>query len=197
MNKKILVIVDAQFDFANENGTLYVHGANVSVKKIIEFINLHKEEIEQVIFTMDNHPKDHCSLKINGGIWPEHCMQGTDGQKILPELIKACEDNDLPYKNLKKGEKPDVLDYTAFSHSRKVGNTIILKSSTDTLTVYNDKFIICGFAGDYCVKDSVADLIPVVGAENIEIFRDGIADIDDGTIFNNFIEENNLKIINI
>ena len=197
MNKKILVIVDAQFDFANENGTLYVHGANVSVKKIIEFINLHKEEIEQVIFTMDNHPKDHCSLKINGGIWPEHCMQGTDGQKVLPELIKACEDNDLPYKNLKKGEKPDVLDYTAFSHSRKVGNAIILKSSTDTLTVYNDKFIICGFAGDYCVKDSVADLIPVVGAENIEIFRDGIADIDDGTIFNNFIEENNLKIINI
>ena len=197
MNKKILVIVDAQFDFANENGTLYVHGANVSVKKIIEFINVHKDEIEQVIFTMDNHPKDHCSLKINGGIWPEHCMQGTDGQKILPELIKVCEDNDLPYKNLKKGEKPDVLDYTAFSHSRKVGNAVILKSSTDTLTVYNDKFIVCGFAGDYCVKDSVADLIPVVGAENIEIFRDGIADIDDGTIFNNFIEENNLKIINI
>ena len=156
----------------------------------------HKDEIELVVFTMDNHPKDHCSLKINGGVWPEHCMQGTDGQKILKELIDACDENGLPYKNLKKGEKADVLDYTAFSHSRKVGNAVILKSSTDTLTVYNDKFIVCGFAGDYCVKDSVADLIPVVGAENIEIFREGVADIDDGTIFNDFIKENNLTIIN-
>lgn len=196
MKKKILVIVDAQYDFAHEDGTLYVHGANVSVKKIIKFMADHKDEIELVVFTMDNHPKDHCSLKINGGVWPEHCMQGTDGQKILSELIEACDENGLPYKNLKKGEKADVLDYTAFSHSRKVGNAVILKSSTDTLTVYNDKFIVCGFAGDYCVKDSVADLIPVVGAENIEIFREGVADIDDGTIFNDFIKENNLTIIN-
>lgn len=196
MKKKILVIVDAQYDFAHEDGTLYVHGANVSVKKIIKFMADHKDEIELVVFTMDNHPKDHCSLKINGGVWPEHCMQGTDGQKILNELIEACDENGLPYKNLKKGEKADVLDYTAFSHSRKVGNAVILKSSTDTLTVYNDKFIVCGFAGDYCVKDSVADLIPVVGAENIEIFREGVADIDDGTIFNDFIKENNLTIIN-
>ena len=196
MDKKILVIVDAQYDFAHKDGSLYVHGADVSVKKIINFMAEHKDEIELVVFTMDNHPKDHCSLKINGGIWPEHCMQGTDGQKILSELIEACDENGLPYKNLKKGEKADVLDYTAFSHSRKVGNAVILKSSTDTLTVYNDKFIVCGFAGDYCVKDSVADLIPVVGAENIEIFREGIADIDDGTIFNKFIEENNLTIIN-
>lgn len=196
MKKKILVIVDAQYDFAHEDGTLYVHGANVSVKKIIKFMADHKDEIELVVFTMDNHPKDHCSLKINGGVWPEHCMQGTDGQKILKELIDACDENGLPYKNLKKGEKADVLDYTAFSHSRKVGNAVILKSSTDTLTVYNDKFIVCGFAGDYCVKDSVADLIPVVGAENIEIFREGVADIDDGTIFNDFIKENNLTIIN-
>lgn len=196
MKKKILVIVDAQYDFAHEDGTLYVHGANVSVKKIIKFMADHKDEIELVVFTMDNHPKDHCSLKINGGVWPEHCMQGTDGQKILSELIEACDENGLPYKNLKKGEKADVLDYTAFSHSRKVGNAVILKSSTDTLTVYNNKFIVCGFAGDYCVKDSVADLIPVVGAENIEIFREGVADIDDGTIFNDFIKENNLTIIN-
>lgn len=196
MKKKILVIVDAQYDFAHEDGTLYVHGANVSVKKIIKFMADHKDEIELVVFTMDNHPKDHCSLKINGGVWPEHCMQGTDGQKILSELIEACDENGLSYKNLKKGEKADVLDYTAFSHSRKVGNAVILKSSTDTLTVYNDKFIVCGFAGDYCVKDSVADLIPVVGAENIEIFREGVADIDDGTIFNDFIKENNLTIIN-
>jgi len=191
-----LIIVDAQFDFAHPDGTLYVHGAQESVKKIIDFINNHKDELDEVVFTMDNHPKDHCSLKINGGIWPEHCMQGTAGREVLPELIDVCEKNNIRYQFIKKGEKPDVLDYTAFSHSRKIGNAVILKSSSDTLTVYNDKFVVCGFAGDYCVKDSIADLIHVVGAENIKVYRDGVADIDDGTVFNNFIKENNLTIIN-
>lgn len=191
-----LVVVDAQFDFAHKDGSLYVHGAQEAVQKIIEFITNHKRDIVKVIFTMDNHPTDHCSLKANGGPWPNHCMQGTEGQKILPELIEVCEKYQIPYNFLKKGEKADVLDYTAFSHSRKVGYSTILKSSTDTLTVYNDQFVVCGFAGDYCVKDSIADLIPVVGAENIKVFRDGVADIDDGTIFNQFIKDNNLTIIN-
>lgn len=192
-----LIVVDAQNDFAHKDGSLYVHGADECVKKIINFIEKHRRDIIKVIFTMDNHPLDHCSLKANGGPWPNHCIQGTEGQKILPELIEACEKNKVDYKFLKKGEKADVLDYTAFANSRKVGYATILKSSTDTLTVYNDQFVVCGFAGDYCVKDSVADLIPVVGADNIKIFRDGVADIDDGTIFNKFIEENKLKIINI
>lgn len=191
-----LVVVDAQYDFAHKDGSLYVHGAEECVKKIIDFIEKHRRDIVKVIFTMDNHPTDHCSLKANGGPWPDHCMQGTEGQKVLAELIEACENNMVGYKFLKKGEKPDVMDYTAFANSRKVGYATILKSSTDTLTVYNDQFVVCGFAGDYCVKDSIADLIKVVGAENIKVFRDGIADIDDGTTFNNFIKENNLTIIN-
>jgi nicotinamidase-related amidase len=192
-----LVVVDAQYDFAHKDGSLYVPGAEECVKKIIDFIEKHRRDIVKVIFTMDNHPTDHCSLKANGGPWPNHCMQGTEGQKVLAELIEACEKNMVGYKFLKKGEKPDVMDYTAFANSRKVGYATILKSSTDTLTVYNDQFVVCGFAGDYCVKDSIADLIKVVGAENIKVFRDGVADIDDGTTFNNFIKENNLTIINI
>lgn len=191
-----LVVVDAQGDFARKGGSLYVHGAEECVKKIVGFIEKHRRDIVKVIFTMDNHPEDHCSLKVNGGPWPNHCMQGTEGQKILPELIEACEKNMVDYKFLKKGENADVLDYTAFANSRKVGYATILKSSTDTLTVYNDQFVVCGFAGDYCVKDSIADLIKVVGAENIKVFRDGIADIDDGTFFNQFIKDNNLTIIN-
>ena len=74
--KKILVIVDAQYDFAHENGTLYVHGANESVKKIIEFIDKHNEEIEKVIFTMDNHPETHISFFSINKLLPNNACSG-------------------------------------------------------------------------------------------------------------------------
>ena len=194
--KKNLIIIDAQYDFTNVNGALSVPNANIAVQKIVEFIDKHKTEIDVVVFTMDNHPNNHCSFKTNGGIWPEHCIQHTEGVMISPELIRVCVANNINYKVIKKGEVPDKEEYTAFSHTRKIGNATILKSKTDSIVVNSEKFVVCGFAGDYCVKDSIADLISVVGAENIEVYRDGVADIDDGTVFNNFIKENNLTIIN-
>ena len=38
--------------------------------------------------------------------------------------------------------------------------------------------------------------IKFIDKDNVKIFRNGIADIDDGTTLNNFIKENNLVVIN-
>lgn len=197
--KPTLIIVDAQHDFAHPNGSLYVPNGNAAVEKIIEFINANHSRIGTVVFTMDNHPLNHCSFEANGGKWPNHCVQGTSGADVLPQLLEACKLNGLNYKFLKKGEKPDIWEYTAFSRSRKIGNGIvtILRSETHAIIVSSKEFIVCGFAGDYCVKDSIEDLGREVGMENIKVFRDGVADIDDGTVFNNFIVENNLTAIDV
>jgi len=197
MEKKILIIIDAQHDFCDKNGALYVPNAEIAIDNIISFINENKEMIEQVVFTTDNHPADHCSFKKNGGIWPEHCVQHTYGQALMLPLLECCDDNDLPINVINKGERKDEEEYTAFSCSEKVGDVVTLKSSTDSLTVYNDKFIVCGFAGDYCVKDSIADLIKVVGTENVEVFKAGIANIDSGYALNEFCEDNNIKSIDL
>ena len=197
MEKKILIIIDAQHDFCDKNGALYVPNAEIAINNIISFINENKGIIEQVVFTTDNHPADHCSFKKNGGIWPEHCVQRTYGQALMLPLLECCDDNDLPINVIMKGERKDEEEYTAFSCSEKVGDVVTLKSSTDSLTVYNDKFIVCGFAGDYCVKDSISDLAKVVGFENIEVFKAGIANIDSGYALNEFCEDNNIKSIDL
>jgi nicotinamidase/pyrazinamidase len=36
--------------------------------------------------TQDWHPKDHCSFKEFGGLYPPHCVQNTDGARFLPGL---------------------------------------------------------------------------------------------------------------
>lgn len=194
-----LIIIDAQYDFAHPDGSLYVPNGNAAVEKIIDFINVNHNSIGTVVFTMDNHPLNHCSFKANGGEWPNHCVQGTHGAEVLPELIEACKSNKLNYKFLKKGEKTDVWEYTAFSRSRRIcgGFVTILRSETNAVIVNSEDFIVCGFAGDYCVKDSIRDLGREVGMDCIKVFRDGVADIDDGTIFNNFIAENSLSIIDV
>lgn len=193
--KMTLIIVDAQYDFAHEDGSLYVPNGNVAVQNIIDFIEKNRDKLAMVVFTMDNHPTTHCSFKENGGIWPPHCVQRTHGAEILKELIKVCDKNGVKYRKLKKGEIPGILEYTAFSRSRKIGLLTILRSETHNVIAYTKDFIVAGFAGDYCVKDSIADLGREVGMEHIKVFRDGVADIDDGTVFNKFIKENNLTVI--
>lgn len=197
--KPVLIIVDAQYDFAHPDGSLYVPNGNAAVEKIIEFIKTNHSNLGTVVFTMDNHPLTHCSFKVNGGPWPNHCVQDTHGAEILPQLIEACTSNGLNYKFLKKGEKPNVWEYTAFSRTRKIGNGLvtILRSETHAVIVSAKEYIICGFAGDYCVKDSIRDLGAEVGMENIKVFNDGVANIDDGTIFNDFILKNGLTVVDV
>lgn len=195
MNKRILIAIDPQRDFAEEDGALYVPGAKEAVENIKKFMFANKDELLGVVFTADNHPSDHCSFKVNGGLWDEHCVQGTAGQEILPELIETCKSAGLNYHVLLKGEHSDKEEYSAFGRSRGMGNLTMLRSETRTVMTHTNRFVVCGFCGDYCVKDSVADLISAVGAENVEIFRKGVADIDDGTVFNDFIAENNLSVI--
>ena len=39
-----------------------------------------------VVYTQDWHPADHTSFKEQGGIWPVHCVQGTEGAAFHPDL---------------------------------------------------------------------------------------------------------------
>ena len=43
-----------------------------------------------VIVTQDAHPTNHCSFVENGGVFPPHCVQGTEGMNVYPSLQFAC-----------------------------------------------------------------------------------------------------------
>lgn len=81
----VAVEVDAQNDFANPNGSLFVP-ANESVRANIERLN---RTTRYKIASADSHAFDSWEFKENGGPFPAHCVKGTDGWLKIPEAQRA------------------------------------------------------------------------------------------------------------
>ena len=55
MKKTALLIIDAQYDFCNPKGTLYVPGAETDVERIASLIALEGDRIDGIFLTLDTH----------------------------------------------------------------------------------------------------------------------------------------------
>lgn len=189
----ILILVDCQNDFIT--GTMSVKGAKKAVENIKEYIKLNKNNIERIILTADWHPHNHCSFKKQGGLWPHHCIQFTPGACIEPKLLKYIQSHNIPYEISTKGEYADMEEYGAFSDIAFISDLLIgeVYYLDDTLSPIqsNSELVVCGIAGDYCVKETIKNLLK----ENIipKVYVPGIASIDGGKIINEFIKENHLE----
>ena len=188
-----LIIVDCQNDFIT--GTLSVKGAKNSVEEIKKFIKNHKKEIEKIIFTVDWHPYNHSSFKRNGGIWVNHCVQYTPGACIEPKLLKYIQSLNIDYEVSQKGTIEEVEQYGAFEDIEFVSDELGQRYYFDDVVEANANtdFVVCGIAGDYCVKSTIQNLIN--GGITPKVFMSGIASIDGGKILSEFIKENKLEKI--
>ena len=188
MNKITLIIVDCQYDFIE--GSLAVTGAKDAILNILSFIAENKQNIDKIIFTLDWHPANHCSFKSNGGIWPMHCVQHTLGATIEEDLIKACINFNIPFDFIIKGEDKSHEEYGAFPIPC-YDNCLFDKQRAIFVTKDSTK-VVCGIAGDYCVKESIKNLLQSIKPK---VFLKGVASIDDGSTIKNFINEHNLEVI--
>jgi nicotinamidase/pyrazinamidase len=187
-----LIIVDCQNDFIT--GTMSVKGAKDALKNIKEFISRHQFEIEKILFTVDWHPYNHTSFKKYGGQWPHHCVQFTPGACIEPKLLKLVQSLDIDYSVSRKGEIEEVEEYGAFSDIEYVSDHLGERYYLDIIEVNaNSEFIVCGIAGDYCVKETISNLIE--GGIVPKIYAKGVVSIDGGKTFSEFIKENKLEKI--
>ena len=179
---KILLIVDPQYDFIN--GTLAVKGAEDAMNKLTTYIETFKEgKYSKVFITADFHPKGHCSFET----WPVHCIQHTIGSAIYEPLITALydRDDDTPYEVLTKGTDVIKEEYSIFKNNL---SKHILVSALEGKDVD-----VCGIAGDYCVKDTINDLLKLGVCKSITVLIDFVASIDGGKALNELIVENGLK----
>lgn len=191
-----LIIVDFQNDFCLESGALYVKGATNAMWNIEAL--LESGDISRVIFTADWHMWKHPSFEEQGGPWPMHCVQYSTGAAISELLLSACRNNDIPHEVVTKGLYKE--QYGAFKdfHIDEDGDMCF-----DNETNLNDwlyfedyrdaEYYICGLAGDYCVLETIKNLKPIW--DRLRVYLPGIASIDGGETLNNFIKENNLKVI--
>ena len=197
-----LIIVDRQNDFSRLEGSLYVKGSEESKIAIINYINKNAKNIVSAICTVDWHSPNHCSFKKNGGIWPNHCQQFSVGAGIDDDIYNALVENNIPIRVFKKGNIDSSEEYGAFEYINyyKVNEedivTINNQAMNNSISLDCFTLTVCGIAGDYCVKETIKNLINFEDIElNVRVMKDGIASIDDGTTLNEFIKENNLTVV--
>ena len=183
MEKVLLIIVDAQYDFCNPSGSLYVPGAEKAVEKITELIR--ENLATDIIFTVDWHPTNHCSFPENGGPWPVHCVEYSKGAAIEQPILDAVRDLGIPYKVVKKGYISYLEEYGAFSGF--VDQMEIGKKFGD------HKVIVCGVAGDFCVMSTLKNLNEFLVTDNLSVYLPGIASIDGGEKIKDYIDKNKIK----
>ena len=189
-----LIIVDCQNDFIS--GTMAVKGAKQAVDNIKKFITANVSKISKVIFTVDWHPFNHCSFKRNGGQWPVHCVQFTPGACIEPKLLKHVQSfNSFPYEVSTKGEIPEVERHGAFIDidcRQDFLGSVYYMDSVVTMDAETEP-VICGIAGDYCVKETIKNLLECSIVP--KVLLNGVVSIDDGSKLKEFIATNNLTVI--
>jgi nicotinamidase/pyrazinamidase len=80
-----LMIVDLQQDFC-AGGKLEVPGGDEIVPVVNDLVDEAVAGGAQVVVSRDWHPPDHKSFAAFGGAWPQHCVRGTKGAELHPNL---------------------------------------------------------------------------------------------------------------
>ena len=172
---RLLIIVDPQIDFTT--GSLATAKGPEAMDCLANAINNGVlEKYSWVAITQDAHPTNHCSFVENGGVFPAHCVQGTDGMNVYPNLQKAMNENKgkTEYVYLQKGDLPEKEEFSIFQNERcgeKLRETILDQKY--------EGIDVCGIATDYCVYETVKDLMAFYPANQIRIVTNCIAAVDD------------------
>ena len=92
--RRALLIVDMQRDFAHPGGSLFIPSAPEIVPALIGLIEEARREGVPLAWSQDWHPAQTPHFETFGGSWPKHCIAGTPGAELLPELtaLRAPED---------------------------------------------------------------------------------------------------------
>jgi nicotinamidase/pyrazinamidase len=135
---RALLIVDVQRDFC-PGGALPVPDGDAVVAAANELM----EDRDLVVVTRDWHPADHASFESFGGPWPSHCVQGTPGAELHPQLMR-------PPIGLviDKGRLRTAQGYSAFEDT---GLDVLLRERAVT------GVDVVGLALEHCVRATALD----------------------------------------
>ena len=126
--RKILLVIDMQNDFIN--GALGTPEAEAIVGRVAEEIR--KYPTENVIATRDTHTEDYLNTQEGRKLPVVHCVRGTPGWKLHPEIDAAL-----------KGAA--IIDKPTFG-SKELAEKLSLLSEQDDLEV-----TLAGLCTDICV----------------------------------------------
>lgn len=135
---KALLIVDVQNDFCPGGALPAPEG-----DKVVPVINRLMDKFSLIIASKDWHPE----ITAHFDKWPRHCVQGTKGAELHPDLIK----NRIG-QVLLKGTGSAEEGYSVFE-----GIDIDLEGFLRDRDV--DALYVAGLVTEYCVKESALDAL--------------------------------------
>ena len=159
-DRDVLLVVDVQNDFC-PGGALAVPDGDA----IVPAVNRLARSFAHVILTQDWHPPGHASfasshpgkhpfdaIEVSYGtqiLWPDHCVQGTQGASFHPEL-------DVPHAELvvRKGFRAAIDSYSAFRENDRLTRTGLAGYLRERGL---ERITMCGLATDFCVAFSAID----------------------------------------
>jgi nicotinamidase/pyrazinamidase len=145
-----LVVVDVQNDFADPDGSLFVRGGEAVVARVNDEVQRAATGGASVLYTQDWHPASTPHFAKDGGIWPVHCVAGTWGAELHPDLI-------VTGARVRKGSNGED-GYSGFTMSDPITGA---EQPTELEGLLRDRgitgVVVCGLATDYCVRGTVLD----------------------------------------
>jgi len=179
--KKVLIVVDYQYDFASKEGALSVEGGESIYENIDKLIS--DPSFDNVIYTLDTHTEDKYINSEEGSMFPPHCELNTTGwelYKIKPRhraISNIINDVSMEVPTDFSVEEEFVFMKDKFS---------IWEGNKDYESFFQSKFdkdteiVIVGLATNYCVFMNVMGCIER-GYKNVSIMSDSIKGIKDDT----------------
>ena len=166
-----LVVVDCQTDFVDPAGGLAVRGAEAIVPVINREIAMATGAEALVAATQDWHPDTTPHFAKDGGIWPVHCVAGTWGAEIHPDI-------DLPEQapRVRKGANGED-GYSGFSMRDPVTGDETPTRLDGLLRERGiDAVVVVGVATEYCVQATALDAVRL--GYRTTLLTDAIAAVD-------------------
>ncbi len=131
-----LIVVDLQNDFVT--GSLAVPGAESLIPDVVLEVRRARRAGAQIVFTQDWHPEQTPHYDE----WPVHCVQGTEGAKLHPDIAFECLLSDYV---VRKGQGQED-GYSAFEDPAL---PYILREARTAVVI--------GLAGGHCVASTAVD----------------------------------------
>ena len=188
---RLLIIVDPQVDFTT--GSLATTNGPAAMDYLAKALDEGAwKNYGWIIVTQDAHPANHCSFVEQGGVFPPHCVQGTEGMKVYPALQEVL-NNILPnipdIHYMEKGNLPEKEEFSIFQNEAcgEKLRAIIERQAFEGIDI-------CGIATDYCVYETVKDLIAFYPASQVRVVTNCLAAVDDNdTKLVDLMKENGIE----
>lgn len=160
--KTIFFDVDTQNDFIHPKGALPVPKATSLLKNFQRLTNLALKKNITILSSVDRLFGNEPELKRMGGPWPDHCLDGTWGQKkvkqtLLKKNVQFLENKKYSLQELEQISKAKqiIIEKQSYNPFDNLNTKKIIQMLTP------ERVFIYGVATDYCVQSVTREFLKI------------------------------------